>query len=51
MRTNTPEDDGQLAPHTISNLTKMAANLSGAARVRCSHGLHSHILIIYSDNF
>ncbi|KAF9222005.1 FAT-domain-containing protein [Gyrodon lividus] len=32
MRTNTPEDDGQLAPHTISNLTKMAANLSGAAR-------------------
>lgn len=34
MRTNTPEDDGQLAPHTINNLTKMAANLSGPARVR-----------------
>ncbi|KAG9317678.1 hypothetical protein JVU11DRAFT_1890 [Chiua virens] len=32
MRTNTPEDDGQLAPHTINNLTKMAANLSGPAR-------------------
>lgn len=34
LRTNTPEDDGQLAPHTINNLTKMAANLSGPARVR-----------------
>ncbi|KAF8138723.1 FAT domain-containing protein [Boletus edulis] len=32
LRTNTPEDDGQLAPHTINNLTKMAANLSGPAR-------------------
>lgn len=34
MRMTTPEDDGQLAPHTINNLTKMAANLSGPARVR-----------------
>jgi len=33
MRTNAHEDDGQLAPHTISNITKMATNLTGAARV------------------
>ncbi|KAF9224621.1 FAT-domain-containing protein [Gyrodon lividus] len=32
VRTNTPEDAGQLTPHTISNLTKMAANLSGVAK-------------------
>ncbi|KAH7887705.1 hypothetical protein F5I97DRAFT_1804974 [Phlebopus sp. FC_14] len=32
MRTNNPEDDGQLAPHTISNISKMANNLSGVAR-------------------
>ncbi|KAI6119305.1 FAT domain-containing protein, partial [Pisolithus croceorrhizus] len=32
MRTNAPEDDGQLASHTISNITKMATNLAGAMR-------------------
>ncbi|KAG6332834.1 hypothetical protein ID866_6255 [Astraeus odoratus] len=32
LRTNAPEDDGQLAPHTISNITKMAINLNGPAR-------------------
>ncbi|KAH7909445.1 hypothetical protein BJ138DRAFT_1066999 [Hygrophoropsis aurantiaca] len=32
MRTNSTEDDGQLSPHTINNITKMAANLSGTAR-------------------
>ncbi|KAI6035416.1 hypothetical protein F5J12DRAFT_25544 [Pisolithus orientalis] len=32
MRTNAPDDDGQLAPHTISNITKMATNLAGPMR-------------------
>ncbi|KAI6047148.1 hypothetical protein EDC04DRAFT_2864285 [Pisolithus marmoratus] len=32
VRTNAPEDDGQLAPHTISNITKMATNLAGPMR-------------------
>lgn len=32
VRTNVTEDDGQLASHTISNITKMATNLAGAMR-------------------
>ena len=41
LRASATEDDGQLAPHTISNLTKMAANLSGPARVRLGK-IHIH---------
>lgn len=33
MRTNTTEDDGQLQQHTVQNISKMAANLTGSARV------------------
>ncbi|KAG2141739.1 uncharacterized protein EDB93DRAFT_1329829 [Suillus bovinus] len=32
MRTNTTEDDGQLQQHTVQNISKMAANLTGSAR-------------------
>lgn len=42
VRTTAHEDDGQLAPHTISNITKMAANLTGASRV--GHSLLSKYL-------
>ncbi|EGO01921.1 hypothetical protein SERLA73DRAFT_166433 [Serpula lacrymans var. lacrymans S7.3] len=32
MRMNSTEDDGQLTPHTINHLVKMASNLSGPSR-------------------
>jgi len=34
---NLTEDDGQLAPQTVTNLTRMAANLTGPARVSISN--------------
>jgi hypothetical protein len=33
MRMPNFDDDGQMAPQTITNLTRMAVNLSGQARV------------------
>jgi hypothetical protein len=48
MRMNQAEDDGQLAPQTITNLTRMVANLSGQARV-CS-SLRSSNLFAHALN-
>jgi transformation/transcription domain-associated protein len=36
MRMNAAEDDGQLAPQTVNNLTRMMGNLTGPARVSLS---------------
>jgi transformation/transcription domain-associated protein len=47
MRVNA-EDDGQLWPQTVNNLTRMLVNISGSARVNIS--IHIDSLLLFKSH-